>query len=1349
VGLIENFGRVADTYIREKERLTSADAERVRLQTGHPFWPSEVLRDTIVFLAMLAVLCFYSWIVPPPLHNSADPFAQAGFVFPDWYVLFSYGYLRWAEYLPQFDVPLGPIGGFFGQPVFPWNAAWWGSMLTGIPVGILILPPLLGGRAQRGVENPWAATLGMVYLAHIWFISVFSINIFLDLYSKNRSDFCQLDSHKGLACGTRPPWLVEVFNTIPWVLTVVLIWIVIYFLARWFMIQTIGSRTTPAVSRRISGSGLAIAIIIGMLTFPTYNNGFWDYGGLGAMEDMETLEGDRTQPMDTIVEETTEFAVRGDLIPAAEWLSWSAFQPTNRYILDYAQVNGAQSTMDERNAASRTITLQGIAANYSIRPIGNQIAVQSGTLDSVGQDIDISSIEAGDYEMTINVLEPSSGLAQQTIIQPLTIEAPTPAPTLSVIPERAMNGTADHLGPSNTLNIAWSITDLPLGIEHSVDWRLLDADGNIARTSLADRVLLSQSSFDIMTTEAGLTQGVLNISSVPTTAVTFAADLILDGTVIHSDTTPVWLRAPNEAVVVLWTTQNNDTGSIELMIDIRNQSGFTSTTQQVILSHQSPSDTEPKQLTALAMNGPDLQNSSLISNPEAGLHDITLSIRDGADIHSEQHVQVTVAQLDSAPSIEAWAHNAAVMLPPDSPSINASNFNIQVDAQHLTSGQSYNLELEISDVKGFVRTDSITFTALDTTHSTLFSESQIGVLWRPFSPGTYDAEIRLLDEDGLNVAAYSLALLVEEWTAAERLRANLVLPEGPSVIVGTQEGVTLSLLTETQPVDVDRTITMSGLLHITDSEVLETTYVDVNCRLTESIRGAGTYAVSITISLGGELVTSLQGCENRVMQLDVGQRYEWVATIDATILPNADTDVFIDLIAYQPLRLYTTDGPFKGQPVDLSNSSQMTAMSCTVETLDSCSDIIYNPDYHHNPKSLDAKLIYSLFIPCIAVGAIMWVIMRGMARGYEYEMNKCYGCDLCDSACPVRLFTGGDKLNIIYNTWNNEDDGVPMYSCLTCGACTSVCPQLVDYDSYVDIRRNLVVGGPASSEIPHTVLQAVLTAEAEDDSSFLSVDEYPIDSNVGYYPGCVDYIDQEMVFSHVSEGEMNLGESTDAAFKIFDAMELNVAYLGRDLLKCCGHDQKWQGMTEVFEKLKAYNQTKVQATGIDTLVTSCAECFRTFARDYELDDIKVMHTTEFLLESDIDLQLMAPEGTTVTYHDPCRMGRQMGIYDEPRELIGQVENVELVEMEHTGEDALCCGVSSMMACNENSRLLRVTRFDEVKATGAEVMLTSCPKCVSHFECMKFEGDPRHDVEILDVVSFLARQIDSEGVNGDA
>jgi Fe-S oxidoreductase len=442
--------------------------------------------------------------------------------------------------------------------------------------------------------------------------------------------------------------------------------------------------------------------------------------------------------------------------------------------------------------------------------------------------------------------------------------------------------------------------------------------------------------------------------------------------------------------------------------------------------------------------------------------------------------------------------------------------------------------------------------------------------------------------------------------------------------------------------------------------------------------------------------------------------------------------------AFQPLLLYGDDAGngLAGSTVNLSHSLNIE--------LEGSGSVIENPTYHANPKALDAKLTYAMFIPCLTCGALVFVLLRNMARGYEFEMNKCYGCDLCDDACPVRLFNAGDKLNIIYNTWNNEDDGVPMYSCLTCTACTNACPQLVDYDSYVDIRRTLIVGGPAA-EIPHTVLQAVLAAEAEEDSDadFIPVEEYPIDSNVGYYPGCVDYLDQEMVFSHLNEGDMNLGDSTSAAFTLFEEMGTEVSYLGRDFLKCCGHDQKWQGLDEVFDKLKSYNQKKIQASGIDTLVSSCAECFRTFARDYELEGIKVMHTTEYLIENGFDMELKVEDELTVTYHDPCRLGRQMGIYDEPRELIADVEGVKLVEMEHSGEDAMCCGVSSMMSCNENARALRVTRMEEIRNTGADMMITSCPKCVSHFECLKFEGDEKHDIEILDVVSFLARQVEAK------
>jgi Fe-S oxidoreductase len=480
--------------------------------------------------------------------------------------------------------------------------------------------------------------------------------------------------------------------------------------------------------------------------------------------------------------------------------------------------------------------------------------------------------------------------------------------------------------------------------------------------------------------------------------------------------------------------------------------------------------------------------------------------------------------------------------------------------------------------------------------------------------------------------------------------------------------------------------------------------------------------------LGVELPAGTYDYEFRVESTD------GLLTNDSVVVETTFT-----IKAYQPLLLYGEDAGngLAGRTVDLSND---TALALEGDY----AGVVVNPTYHVNPKSLDAKLTYAMFIPCLAAGAGVFVVLRNMARGYEFEMNKCYGCDLCDDACPVRLFNAGDKLNIIYNSWNNEDDGVPMYSCLTCTACTNACPQLVDYDSYVDIRRTLIVGGPAA-EIPHTVLQAVLAAEAEEDSDadFVAVEDYPIDSNVGYYPGCVDYLDQEMVFSHLNEGDMNLGDTTTAAFTLFEEMGTEVSYLGRDFLKCCGHDQKWQGLDEVFDKLKSYNQKKIEASGIDTLVSSCAECFRTFARDYELEGIKVMHTTEYLIENGFDMEMKVEDELTVTYHDPCRLGRQMGIYEEPRELVAGVEGVQLVEMEHHGEDAMCCGVSSMMSCNENARALRVSRMEEIRNTGADMMITSCPKCVSHFECLKFEGDERHDIEILDVVSFLARQVDAK------
>ncbi|MDP7312969.1 MAG: 4Fe-4S dicluster domain-containing protein, partial [Candidatus Thalassarchaeaceae archaeon] len=786
MGMIDNFGRIADVYMREKENLQEAEKARVRTFVGHPLWPHEVLRDTLILIAMMAVLSFYSWLIPPPLHSAADPFAQAGFVFPDWYVLFSYGYLRWGEYLPQFDIPLPQIiGDFFSTPVISWNAGWWGAFLTGFPVGILALPPFLGGRAKRGVEDPLFAAAGVIYLAHVWFISVFSINIFLLLYGKNRSDFCQLNPHNGLSCGVREPWIADIFNAIPWILTGILIWIIIYFIGKWYLLKAAGARTSPKVGKKIALGALIIAVLLSVVSWPVYEGGFWDLGGFGAMDEVDELATLRNQPVDT-------------LLMNDEGHEWESMEEN---CLTYGASSGnalwQHSKFTGEDAADR--------GEYCLLP--------------------------AKYWMNWGIYQP----VQSTLID------------------------------------------------------FSDANKHVQT---------------------------------------------------HSS---------NGAI----------TGGVN---------GFTE-----VLSFAGASTTE---------------NSYSLTVEDLGHDDLTMDL-----------------------------------------------------------GCTFRTSLR--------------------------------------KAGDHNINMNVIDSSGANIASLS---------------GNL------------EEGVTCT----------------AKSFEITPGE----------------------YTVSMTMD-------SVFDSSN------------------STVLVDATTSVSV----FQPLLL----NPDTGMVLDRTNGTELALAGITDSSFESLT--MDNPTYHQNPKSLDAKLTYSLIIPPLALGAMIYVFLRGMARGYEYELNKCYGCDLCDNACPVRLFTGGDKLNIIYNTWNNEDDGVPMYSCLTCGACTSACPQLVDYDSYVDIRRNLIVGGPPASNIPHTVLQAVLTAEAEDESNedFISADDYPIMSNVGYYPGCVDYIDQDMIFSHLNKGDMNLGDTTTAAFTLFEEMGVDVSYLGRDFMKCCGHDQKWQGREDVFDKLKTFNKDKLEASGIDTL----------------------------------------------------------------------------------------------------------------------------------------------------------------------
>jgi Fe-S oxidoreductase len=110
-------------------------------------------------------------------------------------------------------------------------------------------------------------------------------------------------------------------------------------------------------------------------------------------------------------------------------------------------------------------------------------------------------------------------------------------------------------------------------------------------------------------------------------------------------------------------------------------------------------------------------------------------------------------------------------------------------------------------------------------------------------------------------------------------------------------------------------------------------------------------------------------------------------------------------------------------------------------------------------------------------------------------------------------------------------------------------------------------------------------------------------------------------------------------------------------------------------------------------------------------------------------RLLTPSDATITYHDPCRLGRLAGIYEPPRQLLESLPNTELVEMERNRQNALCCGTSAWMECSSYSKAIQVERMQEAVQTGAQTLITACPK-----------DGMTSDVRITDLYTYLNKRL---------
>jgi heterodisulfide reductase subunit D len=313
-----------------------------------------------------------------------------------------------------------------------------------------------------------------------------------------------------------------------------------------------------------------------------------------------------------------------------------------------------------------------------------------------------------------------------------------------------------------------------------------------------------------------------------------------------------------------------------------------------------------------------------------------------------------------------------------------------------------------------------------------------------------------------------------------------------------------------------------------------------------------------------------------------------------------------------------------------------------------------------------------------------------------------------------------------------------IWECLTCDLCREVTAGAVDMSRFVrEVRSLAAEAGSRSSETHGGLLMAAQR----------------LDSTSAFRPGRTAWITDSLQVSR-GKGEYlywvggapffaaampdlqpTAVESARAALRLLNHLGIRPVVLEGE--RFSGHDLLWTGNVEAFRKLAEWNLEAIRGSGAKKLIVSSPEDYYTLAVSYSEyiggPDFEVRHISELLAENLSRLRF-GEWKAVVTYHDPCRLGRGMGVYDPPRELLRSIPGVRLVEMEHARELSLCCGTSCWTNCNRYSKLMQLSRLKEAAATGAGTLVTSCWECALHFRCaMRSSAWQQVRVQVADLV----------------
>ncbi|MDR2573194.1 MAG: (Fe-S)-binding protein [Desulfovibrio sp.] len=381
-------------------------------------------------------------------------------------------------------------------------------------------------------------------------------------------------------------------------------------------------------------------------------------------------------------------------------------------------------------------------------------------------------------------------------------------------------------------------------------------------------------------------------------------------------------------------------------------------------------------------------------------------------------------------------------------------------------------------------------------------------------------------------------------------------------------------------------------------------------------------------------------------------------------------------------------------------------------------------------------------------------------------LDACTSCGQCVDVCPAVSVTKDGNLSALVRMRGLKDIlhsrcvvtrffrnmlgkkeipdeylkkfGESVYRCSLCGNCQEVCPVGLRLSGlWLSLREDIARSGHAPEKIAmindnldssHNVFDEDNDERADwvDDMRDPPDDALKESAEVVFFTGCVG------AYFPLAQ------KIPQAMLVILESAGVSYSLLGKDEW-CCGFPLLGAGLPGNLQSFIDHNVAAVRARGARSVIFTCPSCRQIWHEAYP-PEFKMFHASEFVLDllQQGRLTLTKAPYSTVTYHDPCDLGRGGRVFDAPREILRAIPGLTLKEMGHNREHCLCCGGGGNleMIDPELSTMMAKRKVEEAMLTGAQAIVTSCQQCVRTMTT--YARRNKVEIDVLDVMQLVEK-----------